>query len=569
MSLSPFDAIAPIAAARPAETTRRGEVPQFGPALAQACSAERPPAAAAPPRDEKPAGDDEAPADAEQDAVAEQDQQPVATEEVDGAEPSEPDDETERAAADSQDAVVIAEAAAAASAAAQRDATAAIDADAVAAEAAADPTATDAGVPAAMAQQAGDAGKAQHADAAGDAPDLSATGGAQQAASPAAASGESEAGSGIGGARKKPDSPAHKEVNEQGQSPAPPAGEDQSADPLEAHRFRESESTDKAPAGDDATPSQRAHGDIGAAAPAASPNQLAASNLPDAASSLAVESGDSNTPSEAPPPSASGAGATPSASERAVAALDRLSSRVLRNSDKADSADPAGRIDRDRFVQRVEGALRAAQQRDGKIQIRLSPPELGNLRIELAVHNGVLAARLEAETPGARNVLLESLPQLRDRLAQQDVRIERFDVDVRRDGGNSNHAGNFDRPDSQPRDGRTGAPQRPLATRAAAAPAASAAASGLPDAGDIVPAAAFDDQRRRPRRLLEAHDYGAAEPGPAQPHGKRRVDPADRADPIRGRDREAERDARLGAVGAEHCQRHEPHRSGDRRPFGR
>ena len=111
-------------------------------------------------------------------------------------------------------------------------------------------------------------------------------------------------------------------------------------------------------------------------------------------------------------------------------------------------------VDRDRFVGRVEGAIRTAQQRDGRVQVRLSPPELGSLRIELTIEQGVLSARLEAETSAARKVLLDNLPALRERLAQQDVRVDRFDVDVRREGGGSG-GGPQDRPagDATPRDG--------------------------------------------------------------------------------------------------------------------
>jgi flagellar hook-length control protein FliK len=91
-------------------------------------------------------------------------------------------------------------------------------------------------------------------------------------------------------------------------------------------------------------------------------------------------------------------------------------------------------IDRARFVQRVANAFRSAQQNDGQIQMRLSPPELGSLKIEIAVRNGVLSANLEAETPDARRVLLDNLPALRQRLAEQDIRIEKFEVDIRQDG---------------------------------------------------------------------------------------------------------------------------------------
>ncbi len=111
--------------------------------------------------------------------------------------------------------------------------------------------------------------------------------------------------------------------------------------------------------------------------------------------------------------------------------------------------DDGNNADRARFVGRVEGAIRAAEARDGRIQVRLSPPELGALRIELNMHQGVMTARIEAETTAARNLLLDNLPALRDRLAQQDVRIDRFDVDVRRDGGGWSQQQMQDRPSAQ------------------------------------------------------------------------------------------------------------------------
>jgi flagellar hook-length control protein FliK len=111
--------------------------------------------------------------------------------------------------------------------------------------------------------------------------------------------------------------------------------------------------------------------------------------------------------------------------------------------------------------------MRAAQQRDGRVQVRLAPPELGSLRIELSVQNGVMAARLEAETPAARTALLDNLPALRERLAEQNIRVEKFDVDVRSDsrgsgGNNEPHDRPTDHGDSgsQERRGRTAAQTR-------------------------------------------------------------------------------------------------------------
>ena len=87
--------------------------------------------------------------------------------------------------------------------------------------------------------------------------------------------------------------------------------------------------------------------------------------------------------------------------------------------------DPADRV---RFVQRVARAMEAAEARGIPLRIRLHPPELGSLRIEVTVRNGGMSARVEAETEAARTLLLDHLPLLRERLAEHHLRIERFDV---------------------------------------------------------------------------------------------------------------------------------------------
>lgn len=86
--------------------------------------------------------------------------------------------------------------------------------------------------------------------------------------------------------------------------------------------------------------------------------------------------------------------------------------------------------DRVRFVQRVEQAFRGAADQGGSIQMQLSPPELGSLHIKITVHKGELTAHVQAETTSARNLLLDNLPTLRDRLAQQDIKVQNFDVDL-------------------------------------------------------------------------------------------------------------------------------------------
>ncbi|MEO1498041.1 MAG: flagellar hook-length control protein FliK [Planctomycetota bacterium] len=92
-------------------------------------------------------------------------------------------------------------------------------------------------------------------------------------------------------------------------------------------------------------------------------------------------------------------------------------------------------IDPARFVSRVARAFDFAQQRGGgPIEIRLSPPELGTVQLKIELSEGVLTASLETETQAARNALLDNLPALRERLAEQEIRVEKFDVDVRDEG---------------------------------------------------------------------------------------------------------------------------------------
>lgn len=96
---------------------------------------------------------------------------------------------------------------------------------------------------------------------------------------------------------------------------------------------------------------------------------------------------------------------------------------------QAATAPGAEQMERVRFVQRVARAFEAAGEQGGSIRLRLHPPELGALRIELTVRHGTISARLETETPEARNLLLDNLPALRDRLADQNIKVQRFDIE--------------------------------------------------------------------------------------------------------------------------------------------
>ncbi len=141
------------------------------------------------------------------------------------------------------------------------------------------------------------------------------------------------------------------------------------------------------------------------------------------------------------PKPAAGSPTTTNSSNVTDAAIGRTTANQLtsKTGNQADSAantpsSETSTADRARFVHRVSGAIRSAQQRDGQIRIRLSPPELGTLQIKIVMSEGALTAHLETETTAARAVLLDNLPMLRERLAEQEIHIEKFDVDVGREG---------------------------------------------------------------------------------------------------------------------------------------
>lgn len=154
-----------------------------------------------------------------------------------------------------------------------------------------------------------------------------------------------------------------------------------------------------------------------------------------------------NVSSVATSPVAESLGATPEAKVEAVAstvtptsvpATDggaSLTSKLppqlaAKGGSQGASGPPVTQAEQMRLVQRVARAVQAAQARGGEIQIRLSPPSLGSLKLEVKVQNGVMAARIEAENATSRTILLENLPVLKERLAEQGIQVESFDVDL-------------------------------------------------------------------------------------------------------------------------------------------
>ena len=174
----------------------------------------------------------------------------------------------------------------------------------------------------------------------------------------------------------------------------------------------------------------------------AAPDQRAKS----AVDSLSQSDHDTNTtPTKPENPASSPTAAAPQTATHNASAAGGDSST-------AQTADTnSSQADRVRFVQRVEQAFQDLSDQGGSVRLRLSPPELGSLHIEINVAKGEMTARVQAETPAARNILLDNLPALRERLAQHDIKVQRFDVDLmdRSGGGMSNQSSQYQNPSQQ------------------------------------------------------------------------------------------------------------------------
>jgi len=89
---------------------------------------------------------------------------------------------------------------------------------------------------------------------------------------------------------------------------------------------------------------------------------------------------------------------------------------------------PEGNLEK--LVNRVADAVRTAGRNGRQLRIRLQPPELGTLQIEVSSRNGVLSARLEVQTTSAQQAILENMTLLKNALAQNGTRLEHIDVQL-------------------------------------------------------------------------------------------------------------------------------------------
>lgn len=98
-------------------------------------------------------------------------------------------------------------------------------------------------------------------------------------------------------------------------------------------------------------------------------------------------------------------------------------------------------IDPRQVVHQVARSVQsAAEGGSPSLRVRLDPPELGPLQIDVSVTSAGVSARLEAESNATQRLLQDNLGQLREALAQQGVAIDKLTIEKHSDPGRSDLA---------------------------------------------------------------------------------------------------------------------------------
>jgi flagellar hook-length control protein FliK len=135
---------------------------------------------------------------------------------------------------------------------------------------------------------------------------------------------------------------------------------------------------------------------------------------------------------------------------------------------------PSREAELNRFVDRLAASVRQANDSGSRLQIRLNPPELGSMQIEVSARDGVISARLDVHTAAAHRAVLDNLAELRDVLVHNGTTVERIDVHFnestrrehdddgsRREGSNERQSRDDRSSDQQQESGRRRSGDRP------------------------------------------------------------------------------------------------------------
>jgi len=126
----------------------------------------------------------------------------------------------------------------------------------------------------------------------------------------------------------------------------------------------------------------------------------------------------------------------------------------------------------------------ALQRGDGHIRLRLKPPELGSIQISMNIKDNTLKVGMITESHSVKELLVSHVPELRHSLLEQGIRVDRIDIQISYDLGQSMANDQRGLKEAKPRQQRStaGAAVMPTETAILEGPALSAVlGSGLVD----------------------------------------------------------------------------------------
>lgn len=115
--------------------------------------------------------------------------------------------------------------------------------------------------------------------------------------------------------------------------------------------------------------------------------------------------------------------------------------------------EPARRFIEDNHPQIVSGVRGQLLPNGGTMQIRLDPPELGALMVQVTMRDGLMDASFQTSNAEASQMLSHSLTQLKHSLETAGVNVDRITVAQAPRGETSNNSQN-DRNNNQPQQGQ-------------------------------------------------------------------------------------------------------------------
>lgn len=180
------------------------------------------------------------------------------------------------------------------------------------------------------------------------------------------------------------------------------------------------------------------------------PNSTAAPTADVAlAAAVASRPADAAVQTSTQAPGSSGLGSSPpvGGAGRTKAAANAAGANQTSAANEPDNITQHERI---RLIQRVSRSFSRLTPTGGEITLRLHPPQLGSLAVKVQMEGNSLSARLSTESQAAREIIVENLPILRKRLAEQGIEVTQMHVDVSDSSSDTQHSssGGFGASDS-------------------------------------------------------------------------------------------------------------------------